>query len=154
MAYRRPIRRRRCTATRASPPPRPRAASRRRCRRSRPTRWRGWSATPGGLACSLGEWLSEPKPQVWFDEGQPLAAGCGVRLDARSRMLWDDWHVFINGESFRAGGRDARLMRRLADARCLAARDLARLGPQARALLEEWAAAGWLHADLDTDTME
>lgn len=107
-----------------------------------------------GLACSLGEWLSEPKPQVWFDDGAPLVAGRGVRLDARSRMLWDDWHVFLNGESFRAGGRDARLMRRLADDRCLGAGDLSRLGPQARALLEEWAAAGWLHADPESDTME
>lgn len=107
-----------------------------------------------GLACSLGEWLSEPKPQVWFDEAPSLPAQCGVRLDARSRMLWDDWHVFLNGESFRAGGRDARLMRQLADHRCLAAREVARLGPQARALLDEWAVAGWLHADLESDTME
>ena len=99
------------------------------------------------LACSLGEWLSEPKPRVWFDEGLPLAPQCGVRLDRRTRMLWDDWHVFINGESFRAGGRDARLMRQLADERRLADRDLSRLGPQARALIDDWAQAGWLHAD-------
>lgn len=99
-----------------------------------------------GLACSLGEWLSEPKPQVWFDEGQALPAHCGVRLDARTRMLWDDWHVFINGESFRAAGRDARTMRQLADVRQLAPKDVARLGPEARALLGDWAHAGWLHA--------
>ncbi|WP_418315294.1 JmjC domain-containing protein [Piscinibacter sakaiensis] len=101
------------------------------------------------LACSLGEWLSEPKPQVWFDEASPLAPKCGVRLDIRTRMLWDDWHVFINGESFRAAGKDARLMRRLADQRVLSAADRDRLGPQAAALLEEWAVAGWLHAEPD-----
>ena len=99
------------------------------------------------LACSLGEWLSEPKPQVWFDEAQPLAPQCAVRLDDRTRMLWDPWHVFINGESFRAGGRDARLMRQLADQRHLSQRDRARLGSAAAGLLEEWGAAGWLHAE-------
>ncbi len=98
------------------------------------------------LACSLGEWLSEPKPQVWFDEAAPLAPQCGVRLDIRTRMLWDQWHIFINGESFRAAGTDARLMRRLADQRFLSARDRARLGQQAAALLDEWACAGWLTA--------
>ncbi len=99
------------------------------------------------LACSLGEWLSEPKPQVWFDEAPPLAPQCGVRLDIRSRMLWDQWHVFINGESFRASGSDAKLMRRLADQRFLSAADRGRLGAQAAALLEDWACAGWLGAE-------
>jgi 50S ribosomal protein L16 3-hydroxylase len=106
------------------------------------------------LACSLGEWLSEPKPQVWFDEGRPLAPQCAVRLDRRSRMLWDEWHVFINGESFRAGGRDARLMRQLADQRWLAAADRARLGRDAAALLDDWARAGWLHAVDDPPALE
>ncbi len=102
---------------------------------------------PKALACSLGEWLSEPKPQVWFDEGEPIQPNCGVTLDIRSRMMWDQWHVFINGESFRAAGRDATLMRRLADQRFLSAADRARLGPQAAGLLDEWACAGWLVAD-------
>ena len=102
---------------------------------------------PQALACSLGEWLSEPKPQVWFDEADPLASQCGVRLDDRTRMLWDEWHVFINGESFRAAGRDARLMRQLADQRRLSAPDRARLGPAAAGLLEEWGEAGWLHPE-------
>lgn len=99
------------------------------------------------LACSLGEWLSEPKPGVWFDEGLPLAPQSGVSLDRRTRMVWDNWHVFINGESFRAAGRDARLMRQLADDRRLTAKDRARLGPEAFALIDEWAMAGWLHAE-------
>jgi 50S ribosomal protein L16 3-hydroxylase len=68
-----------------------------------------------------------------------------VRLDPKSRMLYDDRRVFINGESFDAGGRDARLMRRLADTRHLDADACAALSVGARALLEEWAACGWLH---------
>jgi len=103
-----------------------------------------WLAEPRSLACALGEVLSEPKPQVWFDVGQALTAGHGVQLDRRTRMLYDDHHVFINGESYRAAGRDARLMRLLADQRRLPAPQLAKLGGDARELLAQWAQAGWL----------
>lgn len=95
------------------------------------------------LARSLGEVLSEPKPVVWFDPGEAWQGGA-VRLDRRSRMMYDGQHVFLNGESFRAGGRDAQLMRRLADGRELAARDMARLSEAAKALVDEWMRAGWL----------
>ena len=105
-----------------------------------------WLAEPRSLACALGEVLSEPKPQVWFEPGQPLSAGKGVRLDRRTRMLYDEHHVFINGEALRAGGQDARLMRRLADDRELAAPQLAKLGDDATELLAQWALAGWLHS--------
>ena len=94
---------------------------------------------------TLGEWLSEPKPQVWFEGGAALVAGEGVRLDRRTRMLYDERHVFINGEAFRAAGRDAKLIRRLADDRRLGARQLASLSDGARELLDQWAEAGWLH---------
>ena len=99
------------------------------------------------LDAALGEWLTEPKPQVWFDEGEPLAADAGIALDRRTRMLYDDHHVFINGESYRAAGRDAALMRRLADQRLLTSADLHRASEGAKALIADWAEAGWLHAD-------
>lgn len=108
---------------------------------------RDWLAAQGGFEVALGEVLSDPKPGVWFDAGAPLPGEGAVRLDRRTRMLHDARHVYINGEAFRAGGRDATLMRRLADARGLAARDFAALSADARALLDEWAQAGWLHAD-------
>jgi hypothetical protein len=50
-------------------------------------------------------------------------------------MLYDDAHVYLNGEAFRAGGRDATLMRALADARRLGPAALARLSAEARGLL-------------------
>jgi 50S ribosomal protein L16 3-hydroxylase len=105
-------------------------------------------ADPMALACALGEVLSEPKRGVWFDDaGEPAADGAaGVRLDQRTRALYDDAHVFINGESFRASGRDARLMRRLADRRALTAREVNALSGGARALLGEWLDAGWLRS--------
>jgi 50S ribosomal protein L16 3-hydroxylase len=65
-------------------------------------------------------------------------------------MLYDDRHVFINGESYRAGGRDAALMRRLADRRCLDGEALAQLSPEAGELLAQWRAAGWC-SDLKAD---
>ncbi|MCW7538217.1 cupin domain-containing protein [Aquabacterium sp. A7-Y] len=97
------------------------------------------------LQCALGEYLTEPKPQVWFDVGEAADLSAGVRLDRRSRMMYDEQHVFFNGESYRAGGRDARLMRTLADRRRLDGREVAQLSADARELLERWADDGWLH---------
>jgi 50S ribosomal protein L16 3-hydroxylase len=102
---------------------------------------------PQALDRALGILMSEPKPQVWFDHGQSLIGGLGVRLDRRSRMTYDDHHVFINGEAFAAGGRDARIMRELADTRRLRAPDLERLSPGARGLLDEWVQDGWVVQD-------
>lgn len=97
------------------------------------------------LACALGEVMTEPKPRVWFDEaGAPWTPGA-LRLDRRTRMMYDRQHVFINGESFRAGGADARLMHQLADQRVLSARAVQRASTDAQLLLQEWHEAGWLH---------
>lgn len=99
------------------------------------------------LACALGEVMTEPKPRVVFEEpGQQWQAGA-LRLDRRTRMMYDDRHVFINGESYRAGGADARLMQTLADQRQLGAAPVTRASPGAQALLAEWYEAGWLHRD-------
>ena len=101
---------------------------------------------PQALDHALGILMTEPKPRVWFDAGGIWAAGQGLLLDRRSRMLYDDHHVFINGEAFRAAGRDARLMMQLADRRQLDGAAVHRLSAPARALLADWVAAGWLHA--------
>ena len=106
---------------------------------------------PLALACALGECLTEPKASVWFDDPSgrwdPHCAE-GLCLDPRTRMMYDAQHVFINGESYRARGADATLMRRLADQRRLSAADLRRAGPSALDLLADWHAAGWLaHPD-------
>jgi 50S ribosomal protein L16 3-hydroxylase len=61
-------------------------------------------------------------------------------------MMFDAQHVFINGESYRAGGRDATLMRLLANSRELDVRSLRRASPDALTLLGDWCEAGWLHA--------
>jgi len=102
-------------------------------------------AEPGALARALGEYLSEPKAQVSFELGEPLPDGVGVRLDDRSCLLYDDGHVYCNGDSWRAAGRDAAMLHLLADARQLDATTLRRASPALRALLEQWADDGWLH---------
>ena len=106
-------------------------------------------ADSSSLACALGEVLSEPKPRTWFDPPASAASTGSAALDRRTRMLYDDRHVFINGESFRAGGRDAKLMRRLADRRALTATECDALSPDARTLLDDWAGAGWLQRGAD-----
>ena len=97
------------------------------------------------LACALGEVMTEPKPKVWFDEPDADWVPGAIALDRRTRMMHDARHVFINGEGFRAAGRDAGLMRKLADARQLGASERQRLSAPARALLAQWLQAGWAH---------
>lgn len=105
-------------------------------------------ADPLALPRALGEWLTEPKPQVWFDPGPGTDSGAAaVRLDARTRMLYDDRHLFVNGESWRVGGRDARLLQQLADTRRLTAAQRRQLGPAAQGALTEWLDDGWAHEE-------
>jgi 50S ribosomal protein L16 3-hydroxylase len=100
---------------------------------------------PLALQRSLGEIMTEPKAHVWFHGEQDFEEGVGVRLDRRSRMMYDAKHVFINGESYRAAGSDAKLMRRLADERELPAAQVAKLSEGARELLVQWGEDGWLY---------
>jgi 50S ribosomal protein L16 3-hydroxylase len=100
---------------------------------------------PNLLDSLLGEYLTEPKSNVWFeisDVEPDLSAG--VQLDRRTKMMYDDRHVFINGESFRVAGKDARLLRQLADNRCLNAASCALLSDSAREALLDWMVADWL----------
>lgn len=100
---------------------------------------------PQALERVLGETLSEPKSNVWFEGGGETSADGRVVLDRRTRMMYDDHHIFINGESYRASGRDATLMRRLADQRCLTPQVLARASESALSLLQSWCEDGWAH---------
>ena len=97
---------------------------------------------------ALGEVLSEPKPGTWFERAEvSVVPASTIALDRRTRMLYDERFVFVNGEAYRAGGRDATLMRQLADRRRLAARSVASASVAARDLLAEWLSAGWCVAE-------
>ena len=99
---------------------------------------------PSALACALGEYLSEPKAQVDFRPGPGFRPGEGVSLHRKTVMLYDEEHVFVNGEATLAGGRDALLLRRLADQRFLNAATVARASRALKELLDDWCAAGWI----------
>ncbi|MCG3189719.1 MAG: 50S ribosomal protein L16 3-hydroxylase [Burkholderiaceae bacterium] len=102
---------------------------------------------PLAQARALGQWLSEPKPRVWFEAGR-RAHSLGARalaLDRRTRMLYDADHVYINGEALAASGRDAQCLRRLADERALPAAEVGRLSRGGRTIVQQWLTAGWVH---------
>jgi 50S ribosomal protein L16 3-hydroxylase len=104
------------------------------------------------LQIHIGEYLTEPKPEVWFEaKNSKLEKKItwskikSIKLDAATRMMFDTKHIFINGESFAAGGADAKLMQKLANQRELLAADLAKASSGAQELLTEWICAGWCH---------
>jgi 50S ribosomal protein L16 3-hydroxylase len=94
---------------------------------------------------SLGESLTEPIARVFFESSAAALRG-GLVLDRRTRLLYDECHLFINGESYRASGRDFVLLKGLANRRSLSERQVLAFSAPARGLLQEWLEMGWLHA--------
>jgi 50S ribosomal protein L16 3-hydroxylase len=109
--------------------------------------WQRASRDPKVLQRALGQWLSEPKARVWFEPGRqtPALGAHTLELNRRTRMLYDRHHVYINGESVRATGRDAQCLRRLADTRVLSSADVRRLSKAAREIVQQWLSSGWIH---------
>ena len=100
---------------------------------------------PDLLDSLLGEYLTEPKANVWFEDAEVAPdLSVGLRLDRRSKMMYDDKHVFINGEGFKVGGRDAVVLRQLADERVITVQKIKVLSEDAKEALLDWASAGWL----------
>ena len=103
-------------------------------------------ADPRSVLRAVGESLSEPKANVFFEPVAPdLRGGGSLVLDRRSRMLYDEGHIFINGESYRASGRDFVILKNLADLRTLSPRQAKGLSAQAQGMLQEWLEMGWIH---------
>ena len=91
----------------------------------------------------LGEHLSEPKENIWF-EAQPISKNWQLLKLARgSKMLYDEDCVYCNGESWNAAGKDAALLQKLADARQLKRSDFDKASATAQQLLADWLAQGW-----------
>ena len=103
---------------------------------------------PLAVSCALGEYLTDLKAMVFFESenttGLPDISGV-IIADRCTRIMYDSHHIYINGESFLAAGRDAQLMRSLANHRRLDPRDTRRLSKAARGLVAEWVKAGWLY---------
>lgn len=99
----------------------------------------------------LGRYLSEPKPQVFFDPPVRPAGLTrfrqavherGVCLDARTRMLYRHDAVFMNGERIAVVAHFLPLLQQLADRRRLPGGDFE---PALVLLLHEWYGNGYLH---------
>ena len=105
--------------------------------------------TKRDIAEFAGRYLSDPKPNVFFDAPDAplsrtafnkLAGKTGVALDPKSRLLFAGGRFFINGEAFTPAADETTPLQQLADQRHL-------IAPFPAALLErfyEWYAAGWL----------
>jgi 50S ribosomal protein L16 3-hydroxylase len=108
---------------------------------------------PQDVLIFLGEYLSEPKPSVWFAPverpvgparfGQ-LASQRGLRLSRQSRMLFRDKYIFINGESLRADGKDRLILQAFADERSLPPGACAGGSGALVDTLYDWYRQGWL----------
>jgi 50S ribosomal protein L16 3-hydroxylase len=96
------------------------------------------------VARFLGEYLSEPKPHVVFRPGRGARAlaRSAVRLDAKTRLLYRGARFFINGESIELHGRDAALLRELADRRMAHGARLAR--GRLAGLISHWRRLGYV----------
>ncbi len=101
----------------------------------------------------LGEYLSEPKHNVFFTGPEtPLAAGRfaqsaakkGVTLSRKTQMLYRGKNVFINGESFAIKRADKAALETLANERRLDGAAVAAASEDVMEALYAWYTDGWL----------
>lgn len=106
------------------------------------------------VAHFLGCYLTEPKPHVYFrSPRRPLAgdafaakaACCGVHLDLRSQLLYDDRNAYLNGEAFAWPRGAAAIVKRLANERRIGGADARRVAFEA--FLYSWYRDGFVHLD-------
>ncbi len=110
-------------------------------------------STREDLVIFLGEYLSEPKPSVYFDaparrhtslQFAKAAARDGIRLHRKTRMLYRGNFVFINGDSVMPEASDRKLLQVLADQRWLAGSAWDNASEDLKASLHQWHTDGWI----------
>jgi 50S ribosomal protein L16 3-hydroxylase len=109
--------------------------------------------TEDDITIFLGEYLSEPKANVFFERPiRPLnlarftqsAAKRGIALSRKTQMLYRSKHIFINGESFAAGRADKLTLCTLANQRRLDGAGMAQATQDVMEALHSWYQDGWL----------
>jgi 50S ribosomal protein L16 3-hydroxylase len=109
--------------------------------------------TEDDIAIFVGEYLSEPKANVFFESpARPLTLARftaalnkrGVALSRKTQMLYRGKHVFINGESFAAGRADKTSLTLLADQRRLDSEAAAKVSTDVLEALYTWYEDGWI----------
>ena len=111
----------------------------------------GISWTPKDIERFLGQYLSEPKPHIFFDPPQrPLsenkfvhqATQKSIRLNLKSLMLFKKRTIFLNGEPYAVSLQTLEELKPLADKRTLVLSHVP--NDEAIALLYEWYRAGYI----------
>lgn len=109
--------------------------------------------TDDDIRIFLGEYLSDPKANVFFDTPdapmslaafRKAASKSGVMLSRKTRMLYRGKFIFINGESLVADGNDKTMLAMLANDRRLDGTAVGALSPDAIETLLAWHEDGWL----------
>lgn len=112
--------------------------------------------TTDDVTVFLGEYLSEPKPHVFFERPvRPMslakfrqaASKWGIVLSRKTRMLYRGKHLFINGEAFALRREDKAPLLTLADARRLDGATLAQATDDVIEALHTWYEDGWLNLE-------
>jgi 50S ribosomal protein L16 3-hydroxylase len=93
----------------------------------------------------IGEYLTDPKAGVYFEEGSLPKKFSSITLHPATRMSYDVRHMFINGQSFKCSGADAKLLRKLANERQLSATELIAGSAALMPAIGEFAKEGWLY---------
>ena len=112
--------------------------------------------TPRDVEAFVGAHFSTPKANVWFDpptvDLSPTAfarraARAGLRLDARTTLLYRGPRGYIAGEPFALPVANRAALRALADRRAVDRTDAATLvaDPATCSLLHRWWGDGWIH---------
>lgn len=109
--------------------------------------------TQEDIALFLGEYLSEPKAQIYFDAPAAVltktrfiqkAGTNGLGLARKTQMLHRDNYVFINGTSFEVGAADLAILQVLANDRILTGTIIASASADVIDALHTWYQDGWL----------
>ncbi|CAN5389273.1 cupin domain-containing protein [soil metagenome] len=109
--------------------------------------------TRNDVAVFLGEYLSEPKFNVFFEPPiAPIslekfvkyAIKKGLVLATKSQMLYRGKNIFINGESFIAGKAEMPFLATFANDRRLAENQLSCASQDLRESFYEWYCNGWI----------
>ena len=105
------------------------------------------------ISIFLGEYLSEPKASVTFDDPvrdlspakfRQLAVKHGIKLSRKTQLLYRGKHVFVNGESFAVGRADLLSLVLLADSRELTAAQMAAVSDDVMESLFIWYQDAWI----------
>jgi 50S ribosomal protein L16 3-hydroxylase len=109
--------------------------------------------TEEDVSIFLGQYLSEPKNNVFFDQvAKPLSANKflqtaqkqGINLSRKTRMLYQGQNLFVNGEPLSMPRSDKALLTELANTKHLPGKGVAKSSVDAQETFYQWYKDGWI----------